>query len=159
MATYITLDDLKTRDGEKALINLTAPGGNAIDVNVVSQAIANAQAEVDSYIGGRVRLPLADAEVTQQIRRVTLLVARYYLYADRKTQAVADEYEQATRWLRDVAAGRAITGVVQTPEPGETTKGTSVVAPVRKSIFGTDFEARYDVPMGPNGSGEWVTGS
>lgn len=155
---YVTLTDLLTRDSERDLINLTAPGGQAIDQAAVDQAIASAQAEVDSYIGGRVRLPLSDAEVSASIRHFALLIARYYLYADRKTQAVTDEYEQAARWLRDVAAGRAGTGVAQEPLSSDVVQGSRIVSPKRKLVFGAEFERAYDVPMGPNGSGEWLSG-
>jgi phage gp36-like protein len=156
---YITLDDLLTRDSERDLISLTDPAGQAVQLAVVNRAITSAQAEVDSYIGGRLRLPLEPAEITQQIKHFTLLVARFYLYADRKPESVVTEYEQAQRWLRDVAAGKAQTGVVQAPLTTDTVQGATVIAPVRKSMFsGAAFDARYDVPMGPNGSGEFNTG-
>jgi phage gp36-like protein len=125
---------------------------------VLQQAIDSAQAEVDSYLAGRMRLPLEASEVSAAIKHFTLLVARYYVYADRKTEAVADEYERAVAWLRDVAAGRADAGVTQTALPGATVKGSRIVAPVRTPVFGECFEARYDVPQGPNGSGEFLIG-
>ena len=151
---YITLDDILKRDSERDLINVTDPEGLAVDEAVVAQAIANAQAEVDSYISGRLRMPLEDSEVTQQLKHFTLLVCRYYLYADRKTEAIVAEYERAVGWLRDVAAGRASTGVVQPVLPDDTVQGSVIVAPVAKPIFGAAFEAKYNSPMGPNGSGE-----
>jgi phage gp36-like protein len=151
---YITRADLLTRDSERDLINLTDPAGLAIIDSVIDQAILYAQAEVDSYIGGRVRLPLADAEVSQPIKLYTLTIARYFLYADRKTEAVTTEYENALRWLRDVSAGKASTGVVQAADTNDTATGATIFAPVRKPVFGETFEGLYDVELGPNGSGE-----
>ena len=102
---YITLDDLQKRDSERDLINVTDPTGAAIDEDVVDQAISNAQAVVDSYIAGRLRLPLADDEVSQSLKNATQVIARWYLYADRKTEAVQAEYDQTLSWLKDVAKG------------------------------------------------------
>ena len=155
---YITLADILKRDSERDLINVTDPAGLAVDAAVVDQAIASAQAEVDSYIAGRLRMPLSDAEVSPQLRHYAMLICRYYLYADRKTEAVVAEYERAISWLRDVAAGRASSGVVQTPLEDDTVKGTRIVAPTAQPVFGAEFEARYNVPMGPNGSGEFGAG-
>lgn len=152
---YITANDLMRRDSERDLVSLTDPNGAAVDFAVLQQAIDNAQAEVDSYIAGRVRLPLAADEVSQQLRHVTLLLARYYLYADRKTEAVIAEQEQALRWLRDVAAGRASAGVTQPPQPEESTAGTVVVAPLAKPAFGEAFERLYGVPMGRAAADWW----
>jgi len=151
---YVTLADLLTRDSERDLINITDPTGAAVDSAVVDQAIANAEGEVNSYIEGRVlRLPLAEGEVSQQIKNCALIIARYYLYADRKTDAVIAEYERMVSWLKDVARGLASTGIVQTPDDDDTAVGRMIFAPVAKPVFGPAFEALYDVPMGPNGSG------
>lgn len=148
MAAYITLEDILTRDSERDLAAITDPAGHGVDMAVVALAIEQAQAEVDSYIDGRLRLPLLPTEVSPQLRHYTLLVCRYYLYADRKTEAVLDEYQQAVRWLRDVSAGRASTGVVQEAEPDSVTTGAAVVAPLAKPVFGAEFERRYVAPMG-----------
>lgn len=155
---YITIDDLLKRDSERDLINVTDPDGLAVDEDAVNQAIANAQAEVDAYIDGRLRLPLLASEVSPQLRHYTLLVCRYYLYADKKTDAVIVEYEQAVRWLRDVAAGRASTGVVQAAPPDATAAGGLIVAPVMQPVFGLEFERRYNVPLGPPGIGPLIGG-
>lgn len=156
---YITLEDLKTRDSERSLVSLTDPNGQCIVQGVIDRVIASAEAEVNSYIAGRIKLPLLPAEVSATIKHYTLIVARFYLYADRKTDAVQTEYDQARRWLLDVAAGRAQLGVERDPDPTSTVEGVAVVAPVRKSMFaGDDFSRRYDVPMGPNGSGTWGIG-
>jgi len=153
---YITLADIRKRDTDQDLINVTDPQGLAVDEAVVSQAIESAEAEVDSYISGRLRMPLQASEVSAQLKHFTLLVCRYYLYADRKTDAVIAEYERAIAWLKDVSAGRASSGVVQAVLPDDTVKGTSIVAPVAAPVFGAAFEAAYNVPFGPNGAGAFI---
>lgn len=156
MAVYTTAAALQTRDSEADLVSLTARNGqNTIDASVLEQAIASAQAVIDSYIAGRVRLPLLDADVSPAIKHYALIIARYYVYADRKTEAVVDEYDSAIAWLRDVSTGKADSGVKQTPETGGSVEGARIVAPTRKPVFGDSFEARYVVPQGPNGSGEF----
>lgn len=82
------------------------------DPGVVDAAIVDAEAEVNSYLQSRYSVPLA-APVPSRLRAVALDVTTYRLFAARglsdegADKVVRQRYEDALRWLRDVAAGRA----------------------------------------------------
>lgn len=107
--SYATQQNLVDRFGELELIQLTnREGGETIDADVVSEALADADELVDSYIANRASLPLAD--VPPRLVRVAGDIARYFLYADAPTEQVRTAYKDALAWLREVAQGRATLG-------------------------------------------------
>ncbi len=59
MAAYCTLDDLKKAVPEDVLRRLTDDSGaDIIDETKAVEAMASAAEEIDTYIGGRVKLPI-----------------------------------------------------------------------------------------------------
>lgn len=113
---YATPDDLHLRFGSNELLSL-APNenGDGLNTALISAAIADAEAEIDSYINQRYRVPLAS--VPDVLVGVACDLARYRLYSTNPTEEVAKRYEQRIAFLRDVSAGRA--GIlVETTEPG-----------------------------------------
>lgn len=80
----------------------------------VDRALADADAEIDSYLTGRYALPLSP--VPANIGRVAASIARYRLLGDAVTEVARKHYEDARAWLKDIAAGRAqIEGATPTP--------------------------------------------
>ena len=108
---YITVADVVSAYSEQALIDLTDrddPPTGAVVQAVVASAIERACAEVDSYLGQRYAVPLADP-VPVMVVDVVVVIAWYRLHVDAADdKAVRVPYEDALRWLRDVAAGRAL---------------------------------------------------
>ncbi|WP_292963650.1 gp436 family protein [Novosphingobium sp. UBA1939] len=107
---YISISDLVTAYSEQALIDLTdhddPPTGAVVDA-VALGAIERACAEVDSYLGQRYTVPLA-GDVPVAVADAALTIAWYRLHPDAADdKALRLRYEDAVRWLRDVAAGRA----------------------------------------------------
>ena len=107
MADYTNKADLITRFGEQELIELTnreeESTGEIIDT-VLNMAINDAEALVNSYIRGRVPLPLSD--VPQPIPKITADIARFYLHGDHLTDTVEKNYDEAISWLKSVSSGR-----------------------------------------------------
>ncbi|MGL4938434.1 gp436 family protein [Shewanella sp.] len=104
--TYATIDDLVMRFGAQELEQL-APGLSPGSINdaLVQAAIMDACAEIDSYIGQRYTLPLAN---TPEIMvGVTCDLARFRLYAVNPIEEVTERYNQRIAFLRDVSAGKA----------------------------------------------------
>ncbi len=106
---YAVQQDLVDRFGDAELKQLTdRVNGATIDATVVAAALADADAEIDSYLVQRYTLPLS---VTPDVlKRVACEVARYRLYSNQSAEAsetVRNNYKDAVAWLRDVAAGRA----------------------------------------------------
>lgn len=102
---YCTQQDLVTRFGEAEIRQLSDHGGTGeINTEVVAQAIADATAEIDGYLAGRYALPLAN--IPELLRLYACDIARYRLFEDGAYEQVVDRYNNALRFLRDVAAGR-----------------------------------------------------
>jgi phage gp36-like protein len=116
---YCTQDDLLALIPPTELAQLTAESGDTPDAAVVADAIAQAGAEIDSYLAVRYRLPLA--ATPDRIKSLAADIAIYHLYSRRSLmhQVRLDKYTQAIAFLKDVAAGRArILGADAAEEPG-----------------------------------------
>ncbi|SHO58796.1 gp436 family protein [Vibrio quintilis] len=120
---YCTQDDLINRFGEDELIQLTDRDGStgAVVPAVSAQAITDAGATIDGYIGGRYRLPLS--AVPEVLERLACDIARYFLYdrsLDPEHQA-AKRYSDAISYLKDVAKGSVQLGLDEQQSKPETT--------------------------------------
>lgn len=103
---YATLEDLNRRFGTRELQTLAPsdePGG--IDSDLIEAALNDAQAEIDSYIGQRYRVPLAS--VPDVLVGVACDLARFRLYSTNPTEEVMNRYNQRIAFLRDVSSGKA----------------------------------------------------
>ncbi|MBS9781110.1 MAG: DUF1320 domain-containing protein [Gammaproteobacteria bacterium] len=113
---YAIVNDLITRLGNKAVIELTNPNQRATDIDetVAMAAINDGAAIVDSYIGQRTTLPLA--AVPPLVKTLTVDLAIYYLKtkvgnSNSKESSVAKLYDDAIRHLERFAAGKTSLGV------------------------------------------------
>ncbi len=105
---YATLADLIEAVGEPLLIKLTdidTVRTNAVVVSRVEEKLARASAEIDSYLSPRYSTPLPEVPVT--VRGYCCDIALFHLHRLGAGEAVAQNYERALRFLRDVAAGKA----------------------------------------------------
>lgn len=102
--TYATLAEMITRFGEPELVQRTDPAeGVAINTVLLGNALADADAEIDSYLGGRYTLPLAGTPVV--LVRLAADIARYRLYDDGVAGTVRQRYEDAVSLLKRMASG------------------------------------------------------
>lgn len=140
--TYIDRAKMIAEFGEKELTELTDRDGSAgaIVDPVLVQAMTNAEAEIDSYIGNRYPLPLPT--VPEVIRSFACDMARYRLYDARATEEVTKRYERAVSWLRDVSKGVVSLGLLVT-DTAPTDQATIVSA--RSQVFTDDVFSK----MGP----------
>lgn len=102
---YCTADDLITqkRDGEAELIQLTdTDNSGAINYALVDQAIARADAEINSYLLAYLPLTVIPANLVY----LACDIARYYLYGDRMAPRIEVLYTQAIAYLKLVAGGK-----------------------------------------------------
>lgn len=98
---YATRQDLTDRYGEDEI----AQRESVLPAGAVDRALADADAEIDSYLGGRYTVPLAT--VPGNVTRLAAAIARYVLLGDAAGELARKAYEDARAWLRDVQAGRA----------------------------------------------------
>lgn len=102
---YCTQANLTDRFSEREIIQLTdrsTPPAGTINTTVLNQAIADAEAEINSYLTGYT-LPLAT--VPANLVRIACDITRYYLYEDRVIEQVQTRYNDAIKYLMQVAKG------------------------------------------------------
>lgn len=130
--SYCTEQNLIDRFGEQELIQLTDRSGyQQIDLTVLNQAIADADAEINGYLTAYA-LPLVN--VPANLVRIAGDIARYYLYADQPIPQVTQRYKDAIEYLKLIAKG---TLNIAPDSNGTTT--TEVTATVEFSSAGSDF--------------------
>lgn len=104
---YATQADLVSRFGAEELVQLTDRlNGNAIDSAIVSVALADADAILDGYLGGRYATPVTPTPPL--LLRLAADVARFLLHKDRPSESVRQAYEDALKMLGDLADGTAV---------------------------------------------------
>lgn len=122
----ITLNDLIKRFGEQELANLTDRDSYAtIDETVTAHAIADAEAEIESYLNAT-GLFMRDEHgaliYTYGTPPKGLIIkgcdiARYYLYENGVTDIVEARYKQAIDYLKLIAKNPAmLTGANEKPQ-------------------------------------------
>lgn len=116
---YVTEQELTARFGQDEILALADRDQDGTpDPDVLAQAITDASAEVDSYLGTRYSVPMATAPAS--IKTAAADIARYRMMDDRPLDEAVKRYDNAIRFLRDVATGRASLGVTEgqaEPEP------------------------------------------
>lgn len=108
---YATQSDMAARFGEDELIELTdRERAGQIDVTVLESGLADASAEIDSYLAGRYAVPLAQAP--RFLAGLCCDIARYRLCGTgmRTTEEINDRYKNAVRFLEKVASGAVSIG-------------------------------------------------
>lgn len=116
MAVYTTLANLQKRLHTDTLAQLAHDGTpppditNVDTVAVITQIIADASAEVDSYLYGH--LDMDDATIQAAVERATAHIALYRLFCrrpelfpDETTRPFYTEYSNVIDWCKLVAKG------------------------------------------------------
>ena len=118
---YATISDMMTRFGETELAQLTdlATPPEAVDVEIVETALADASALVDTYLGKRYVLPMTgcadpdggDAIPPTVLTRAVCDIARYNLYHDITPEHDAYRRRQdVVKLLEAIALGTVMLG-------------------------------------------------
>lgn len=104
--SYASLAQLIDRFGERMLVQLTdreSPPTAEVVEAVVDQALADTDAVIDGYLGGRYALPLAT--VVPLLVDLALAIAIYKLHPYKPDPKIEKDYDGALRMLRDIANG------------------------------------------------------
>lgn len=120
LIAYAGADEIEQRE--------MALGGDA-----VTKALADADAEIDSYLCGRYQTPVP---VSANITRVAKQIARYYLLGSSDDDRSRRDYDDAIRWLKDIQAGRAALINAPVKVPGSVRADTAQVFTGRSKVFG-----------------------
>lgn len=138
--TYATQQDLIDRFSQAELAQLTDPAAGAtIDPAPVARALADADAEVDSYLGARYSLPLASLPTV--LVRVAADIARYRLWDQAAPDLVKDRYREAVKLLQGLARGETVLAGAQALAPAA--GAITVTVSARSRQFSDDTLDRF----------------
>jgi len=119
--SYCSQTDILNQVDSTALLQLTDDAGaGAIDADIVTRAIADADATIDSYCQDRYSIPLSP--VPDKIRQVSVDIAIYNLYSRRDDvvpEVRKERNKESIRFLEKVAEGKISLGA-NTPSPANT---------------------------------------
>ena len=112
--SYATPQDIINRYSNQDLVQLTNEDPAAITINsaVLQQALDDASAEIDGYLGARFVLPLSDPPSV--LNRLAADIAMYRVQSLRPIHDLADarkRYDDAVAMLTRVAAGELTLGI------------------------------------------------
>lgn len=118
MPQYCTQQDIEDRYGSDALL-LIADRDNdgTVDAQAVSDAIDDASAEIDVYVGEAHDLPLPTVPSALVRVCVDITVYRLSATADIGTEEKRQRYEDAIALLKQIAKGEISLGLTDPPTP------------------------------------------
>ncbi|MFA5187072.1 MAG: DUF1320 domain-containing protein [Patescibacteria group bacterium] len=117
--SYATQADILLMMESATLINLTDDAGTGAIVEApVTQALADADAEIDAYVGVKYTVPLDP--VPAVVQKIAVDIAIYNLYSRRQNMVdvVRDRYLDAIKFLTAVSKGVASLGDEDHPAEG-----------------------------------------
>ena len=122
---YATKQNLIDRFGQQELVELTDSAElGVIDDGAVAVALADTDAEINSFLAGRYTLPLT--QTSPELERLACDIARYRLWDDAASETVKNRYDDAIKKLRDVSKGVASLGIDQASQPVKVSNGASI---------------------------------
>lgn len=134
---YCTLDDILRMLPEQTLVELTDDDGlGTVDTGRANEAIAQADAEIDGYCGGRYGVPVAGPPPI--LRKLSVDIAVYHLYSRRVQESPpvrAERYKAAVRLLENIAKGTVTLGVTGTTVPSAEPDGAETNKPSDTNTF------------------------
>ncbi|TBW58552.1 DUF1320 domain-containing protein [Marinobacter halodurans] len=114
MAVYATLQNLLDRFGTDALlIAADRDGDGQVDADVVEQALADADAEIDTYVGQQYQLPLPTVPRILTKLAVDITFDTLSPEADTATEHRQTRREKAIELLKAIARGEVSLGIQQ----------------------------------------------
>ena len=135
--SYCTQADIVRRIGTDDLVKLSDyDGDGSPDAAVVTQAIEDAQGDIDSYLETKFAVPVTPTPDVLRKHCVTMAIYYLQLGRDSVTEHYRKAYEDILKWLKDVVAGTATLGSGTTPaaSPG----APNVRYDVQPRAFGRD---------------------
>lgn len=113
---YCSLEDIRNRLAPNILLQLTDMNGDGQpDTAIVEAAIADADAEIDAYVGNRYRVPFKEPPaIVQQLSALLAIANLFARLPGLMTEEQRYRAEQARRLLRFLA--QAELDISQAPE-------------------------------------------
>jgi phage gp36-like protein len=109
---YSDLDDLVEEMGEAELARISGdPSGQTVNEDKINYAIANADAMINAYLGGRFQIPLNTDDPIIVKLSIDLAVSNLYEYSYSRTvipTTIVWRRLNAIRLLKDIQTGNAL---------------------------------------------------
>jgi len=120
--SYCVLDDLKKQVSDQVLIALTDDDGLEIKQAIIDSAINDADAEINGYARTQYDVPFNPVP-PDIIRKLSVDITLYNLFSRRgfdkeKEANIIDRYNNAVRFLKDLAKGTVTIGVTTSSGSG-----------------------------------------
>lgn len=150
---YATAAQFRQAFGDAEATQLANRGTGGTADAILLEFLDRASLEIDSRLALRYATPVAATAST--LRVACMDIARYRLFDDAAPEVVRDRFEDALRWLADLAAGRAALvldsgAIAPAPDPVTTpTAAAPAVGVPRTLVYGESFQGRY-------GPSEWL---
>lgn len=111
MTVYATASDMEDLLGERTYLEAADRDGDGIaDSDAVAAALTKASSMADSYLARWLPIDSAD-DAPEVLKDAVIRIAHYQLTGQTGNEETRLRYEDAIRWLRDVAAGKASLGI------------------------------------------------
>ncbi len=151
---YATMADMIEEFGADEMAQLTQRGTEpeaAPHDAIGERALDFASQEINSRVAGRYAIELTP--VPARVRAACCDIARYRLYRSSAPETVRERFDDAMRWLDQVATGRAaLLADDGTPMPTASADTAAAVSSVagstRTLVFGADFVSRFAPGIG-----------
>ncbi|WP_421793515.1 phage protein Gp36 family protein [Hydrocarboniphaga effusa] len=127
---YATRQDLEKRYTVEEVAQLEASGRD------IDQALIDADADIDSYLGTRYPLPIVGA-VPERLVTAASDIARFRLYGISSDGEPLERYKLQLSWLRDVSKGLA-------DVPGLIPRGDSLASVGPGNVRHGQAKSRFD---------------
>lgn len=106
---YCTEEDLDSEIAGERLAELTAETGTIVDSVTLSRVLEQASSTIDRRLAGRYATPITDPATLELLVPVCAAIVKFRLFGRRdlatKDDPVRVAYDEAQKWLRDVAMG------------------------------------------------------
>lgn len=130
-AGYITISEFVARVGLPEVIRATdGIGDGRIDRDMLVNALADAQALVDTYFASRYQVPLTDPPLI--VKKLVADLARAALYPSGAPDGVAEQAKATTRLLERIQSG-ALQLPLATPPTPAVSENPILIAPGRRA--------------------------
>ncbi|OSI09273.1 gp436 family protein [Neisseria zoodegmatis] len=125
----ITREDMILRFSEREIAALTDHEyGKTVNVEVLDRAIADAEAEVGSYLAAA-GYKSFEGEVPRVLVLKVCDIARYYLHEDGDIEIVEKRYKAAVDWLKALVKEPRLLGLDASQPAGKASDGLYAVIP------------------------------
>ena len=124
--SYCTLDDLKMKVDERALIELTdTTGSGQVDATAVERAVRDASAMVDSFAGKHYKVPFNPVPHAVSDAVAALAARALHRFRGLSSPAWEKAADEAMAFLEKLSEGKAaLDGAVQKPAPSDDVSST-----------------------------------